>query len=130
MPYFTRRTCARYSLVRLVVRAANYMRPTYDDACLLVAVFYQAVGTCERIVRYPIPLSYTRHTSRFMLLWLAFLPIALWDDARQGHAPCTVWDEYLVISQAALLLCEESGHDVELGYQYTACICACWPAAS
>lgn len=45
-------------------------------------MFYEAVGTCERIVRFPIPLSYTRHTSRFMLLWLALLPIALYDEAK------------------------------------------------
>ena len=29
--------------------------------------FQQCVGECERLLRTPIPLSYTRHTSRFMV---------------------------------------------------------------
>ena len=28
--------------------------------------FEDAMGSCERILRTPIPLSYTRHTSRFL----------------------------------------------------------------
>lgn len=28
-----------------------------------------ALGTCERILRTPIPLGYTRHTSRFLMIW-------------------------------------------------------------
>ena len=32
-------------------------------------------GTCERILRAPIPLSYTRHTSRFMTIYLSLLPV-------------------------------------------------------
>eukprot|EP00798_Chlamydomonas_sp_ICE-L_P011461 gene11461-34173_t len=36
-----------------------------------------ALGTCEKLLRFPIPIGYTRHTSRFMLLWLIFLPLSL-----------------------------------------------------
>lgn len=43
---------------------------------------YEPLGTCQRILRYPIPLSYTRHTSRFMLTYLAFMPLALYGAAR------------------------------------------------
>ena len=35
------------------------------------------MGACERILRTPMPLSVTRHTSRFMMLWLSGLPFAL-----------------------------------------------------
>ena len=35
------------------------------------------MGACERILRTPIPLSYTRHTSRFLTIWLALLPLAV-----------------------------------------------------
>lgn len=38
-----------------------------------------SVGSCQRISSSPIPLMYTRHLSRFLLLWLTFLPFALWD---------------------------------------------------
>jgi len=36
------------------------------------------VGACERIFKTPIPIIYTRHTSRFIGAWLALLPLAVW----------------------------------------------------
>ena len=39
-----------------------------------------AVAGCERLLRLPIPLSYTRHTSRVLVIALAFLPATLWRD--------------------------------------------------
>ena len=56
-----------------------------------------AVGTCEKILRYPIPLSYTRHTSRFMIIWLACLPFALWDSAGWAVIPITSLLSYLLL---------------------------------
>ena len=44
-----------------------------------VTFFYDALGGCERLLRTPLPLSYTRHTSRFLTLWLALLPLAMWE---------------------------------------------------
>eukprot|EP00471_Norrisiella_sphaerica_P013520 CAMPEP_0184499954 /NCGR_PEP_ID=MMETSP0113_2-20130426/43074_1 /TAXON_ID=91329 /ORGANISM="Norrisiella sphaerica, Strain BC52" /LENGTH=684 /DNA_ID=CAMNT_0026888093 /DNA_START=113 /DNA_END=2167 /DNA_ORIENTATION=+ len=35
-------------------------------------------GTCERILRHPIPTSYTRHTSRLVFIWTLVLPLGLW----------------------------------------------------
>merc|ERR1712187_1063693 len=35
------------------------------------------MGACENIFATPIPVGYTKHTSRFLLLWLLFLPFAL-----------------------------------------------------
>lgn len=46
-------------------------------ACVWLCVYLQ-------ILRNPIPLSYTRHTSRFLVLWLLWLPIALWGKVRAG----------------------------------------------
>ena len=40
------------------------------------------MGACERILRTPIPLSYTRHTARFLMLYLTFLPFALWEQCK------------------------------------------------
>jgi putative membrane protein len=37
----------------------------------------QALITCERLIRTPVPLVYTRHTSRFLGLWVLLLPFAL-----------------------------------------------------
>ncbi|KAG2494631.1 hypothetical protein HYH03_007150 [Edaphochlamys debaryana] len=36
------------------------------------------VSACERILNTPIPLSYTRHTARFLMAWLCCLPFCLW----------------------------------------------------
>jgi hypothetical protein len=33
---------------------------------------------CERILRAPTPLVYTRHTSRFLLAWCLLLPLGLY----------------------------------------------------
>lgn len=43
-----------------------------------ITTFHDILGGCERILRTPVPLSYTRHTSRLLALWLAVLPMALW----------------------------------------------------
>ncbi len=40
------------------------------------------IGGCERIYRTPIPLSYTRHTSRLLLFWLAYMPAALFSELK------------------------------------------------
>lgn len=36
-----------------------------------------AMASCERIVKQPVPLSYSRHTSRFLTLYLLSLPLTL-----------------------------------------------------
>jgi len=38
-----------------------------------------ASGGCERIFGSPVPLVYTRHTARFVSVWLFLLPLALWE---------------------------------------------------
>jgi len=35
------------------------------------------LGACENIFATPIPLGFTKHTARFLLVWLALLPLAL-----------------------------------------------------
>ena len=61
------------------------------------------VGGCERILRTPIPLSYSRMTGRFLALWLIGLPFALsWDIVRMGFSvwatvPCTAGIAFLLL---------------------------------
>ncbi|KAL0412019.1 UNVERIFIED_CONTAM: hypothetical protein Slati_3791600 [Sesamum latifolium] len=40
--------------------------------------FHEGIGVCEQLMGIPIPLSYTRLTSRFLVLWHFTLPIILW----------------------------------------------------
>jgi len=39
----------------------------------------EATEVCERIFANPVPLVYTRHTARFLSVWLLLMPLALWD---------------------------------------------------
>eukprot|EP00192_Tetraselmis_astigmatica_P011800 CAMPEP_0117673980 /NCGR_PEP_ID=MMETSP0804-20121206/14780_1 /TAXON_ID=1074897 /ORGANISM="Tetraselmis astigmatica, Strain CCMP880" /LENGTH=423 /DNA_ID=CAMNT_0005482791 /DNA_START=96 /DNA_END=1367 /DNA_ORIENTATION=+ len=41
-------------------------------------IMEDVIGACEKILRTPIPVSYTRHTSRFLTMWTGLLPLALW----------------------------------------------------
>jgi ion channel-forming bestrophin family protein len=66
-----------------------------------------AVGSCERILRTPIPLSYTRHSSRFMVIWLTALPLGLWQQCGWGTVPLTLVISFL------LLGIEEIGVQIE-----------------
>jgi putative membrane protein len=49
-----------------------------------------AFENCEKIVRTPLPLSYSRHTSRFLVAWLTFLPFCAWKELGWGTVPVDV----------------------------------------
>ncbi|CAK9053194.1 unnamed protein product [Durusdinium trenchii] len=47
------------------------------------------IGACERLVQTPVPLSYVRHTSRFLSLFMLTLPFALVDVLGPYTIPVT-----------------------------------------
>ena len=49
-----------------------------------LTAFHDILGGCERILRAPIPVSFTRHTGRFLAVWLTCLPFSL-------YATCGPW---------------------------------------
>lgn len=61
----------------------------------------ESISVCERLIRTPIPLAYTRLTSRILVLWHLALPVVLWDDCHWVVVPATV------ISAASLFCIEE-----------------------
>ncbi len=65
----------------------NILIPNMD---MNLTAFEEVAGTCERILKTPIPLAYTRHTSRFMIIWLSALPFALWEHLHWGMVPTSV----------------------------------------
>lgn len=69
--------------------------------------FHDNVGACERIFKTPIPLSYTRLTSRFLVIWHIALPLGLWDQCRWLTIPAVFFNA------AALLCIEEVGVLIE-----------------
>ena len=52
----------------------KYIEKGFLDAYELLSI---QIGVCEKLVKQPVPLSYSRHTSRFLTLYLYSLPIAL-----------------------------------------------------
>lgn len=69
-----------------------------------VTTFEDVLGGCERLLRTPIPLSYTRHTSRFLLLWLTALPFCMWTTMGWGTIPATVLIAMLLLGYAFVQL--------------------------
>ncbi|KAI7843435.1 hypothetical protein COHA_002913 [Chlorella ohadii] len=59
--------------------------------------FADVTGGCERILRTPVPLMYTRHNSRMLTLWMTLLPFSLWDT-------CGWATPFVVVIVAFLLL--------------------------
>ena len=53
-------------------------------------VLGESVSTCERIFNTPIPLAYSRHTSRFLVLYVSTLPLALVGSLGWGTLPVMV----------------------------------------
>ncbi|KAL8028213.1 hypothetical protein ABFS82_14G141200 [Erythranthe guttata] len=72
-----------------------------------LSCFHEGIGVCEQLLGIPIPLSYTRLTSRFLVLWHFTLPIILWDDCHWIVVPATF------ISAASLFCIEEVGVLIE-----------------
>ncbi|KAL6126171.1 hypothetical protein ACLB2K_074222 [Fragaria x ananassa] len=72
-----------------------------------MSCFHEGIGVCENLIGTPIPLSYTRLTSRFLVLWHLTLPIILWDDCHWIVVPATF------ISAASLFCIEEVGVLIE-----------------
>ena len=50
-----------------------------------VTKFEDNLGSSERLLGSPVPLFYTRHTTRFLAVWVLLLPFALY-QAFGGHA--------------------------------------------
>lgn len=72
-----------------------------------LTALHDVLGGCERILRTPIPVAYTRHTSRFVILWMTALPLALW--------PACGWATLAAAPLVGVLLLgiNEIGIDVE-----------------
>lgn len=65
-----------------------------DKSCVIIG---DVCGGAERVYGTPIPLSYTRHTSRFITSWLLLLPFALFDPF------AGTWNHIGMIPAAALI---------------------------
>ncbi|MEW5299050.1 MAG: hypothetical protein WDW36_002100 [Sanguina aurantia] len=84
-------------LSELITQTPNITGYQIQQMLDQVAFFHDALGGCERLLRTPIPLSYTRHTARFLILWLSFLPLGLWDKYHWAMLPVTALIGFLLL---------------------------------
>ena len=79
-----------------------------NGASHLVDKLMENMACCEKILRTPVPWTYSRHTSRFLTLWLGTLPYALVGNMRP-------WLVFAVVIAASycMLGIEEIGHLIE-----------------
>ena len=45
----------------------------------IITSLCNSLGACERIFSSPVPIFYTRHTARFLVVWLFCLPLGMYD---------------------------------------------------
>ena len=50
----------------------------HTQAEIIVKELSAVLAECEKILYTPIPISFTRHTSRILTMWLFTLPLSLW----------------------------------------------------
>jgi predicted membrane chloride channel (bestrophin family) len=62
-----------------------------------VTVFQDMLGMCERIFKTPLPLTYTRHASRFLFIWVCALPFAMVGSFGWGTIPLTLFISTLLL---------------------------------
>merc|ERR1712238_56459 len=84
-------------LINTVTLGIFSRMPSLDpqESVMLEEQFTQIIsslGTCEKLLRTPIPLGYTRYAVRFLMIWLTLLPLAL-VRTFDGFAKNTWWED-------------------------------------
>ena len=68
-----------------------------DQIHRAATIFEDNLGSSERLLSSPIPVFYTRHTSRFLSFWLLLLPLGLWGPL------ANTWNHIGLIPSTAVL---------------------------
>lgn len=80
------------------VAAVQHLCPTLAPCC---AEMVHAASAAQRLFETPIPVSYTRHTSRSLMLWLLTLPFALWPIMGPSMVPACLFISYVSSARAS-----------------------------
>lgn len=80
----------------------------HSAAAHMIDSLMTKMSKCEKILRTPVPWSYSRHTSRFLSLWIGTLPLALVGTVNN-------WLVFLItlFTGYSMLGIEEIGHLIE-----------------
>jgi ion channel-forming bestrophin family protein len=62
-----------------------------------VTMLEDDLGNCERILSSPVPLMYSRHLARFLVVWLVLLPLGLYDTFE------TSWNHVVLIPATTVI---------------------------
>eukprot|EP01041_Mallomonas_annulata_P011243 gene11243-23509_t len=69
-----------------ILRRANLLPNVQCHVDKGICDMVDAACVCERIYTTPIPLVYTRHTARFLFIWLLTVPMSLYHELRNKWA--------------------------------------------
>eukprot|EP01041_Mallomonas_annulata_P006539 gene6539-13233_t len=86
-PYFVINRLAKE--VRMIPDSPTFTSRERERMFKFVDDISRSIGQCERIVQTPVPLTYARHTSRFLALWCLTLPPCLVSEFRWYVVPFT-----------------------------------------
>ena len=86
-----------------LIAAAHFV-----EAGHMIDTLMFAMSSCEKILRTPLPWTYSRHTSRFVSLWLITLPFALIENLNKGLTIAIT-----IAASYCMLGIEEIGHLIE-----------------
>eukprot|EP01025_Chloroclados_australasicus_P030467 TRINITY_DN3057_c1_g1_i3.p1 TRINITY_DN3057_c1_g1~~TRINITY_DN3057_c1_g1_i3.p1 ORF type:complete len:542 (-),score=12.88 TRINITY_DN3057_c1_g1_i3:1910-3535(-) len=91
-----------YAIILQITRVLKEYQPSIPDYLkkrleAYVGEMIQILTNCERIYHSPIPLSYTRHTTRSLMVWLATLPLALYPIFNWQMIPAIFIASYLFL---------------------------------
>ncbi|GAX83185.1 hypothetical protein CEUSTIGMA_g10611.t1 [Chlamydomonas eustigma] len=101
------RPCSVIHVLSQIIYDSQISAICQAQMCNNLTAFEDVLGGCERLLRAPIPVSYTRHTARFLFTWLTLLPFALYNS-------CGVWTLPVVAGVSAVLCgIEEIGVQIE-----------------
>ena len=80
--YMMARNKPQWALLKIsdVIRRARLLPNVQSHMDKNIVAMTQSYNQCERIFSTPIPLVYTRHTVRFLFLWLITAPMALFHE--------------------------------------------------
>ena len=77
-----------------------------------------ALGATERVLRTPIPTTYTRHTSRFLSLWCLATPFFLYPECGFGTVPASIFVSFVLLGIEDIGVQIEEPFDVLPLWQY------------
>lgn len=102
-------------MMSAIVAKADLPTPYTTAMDMNITAFEDDLGKCERIFKTPIPLAYTRMTSRILVTWLLLFPLALYKDAGWATIPAEAFIAFL------LLGIEEVGVQIEEPFSILSC---------